>query len=209
MMASRFPSKGLYLITPTEMRPERLRRLLGDMLQAGVAAVQYRRKRFSDEAEAADLLALCRSHRVPFIVNDDPELARRIGADGVHVGADDADVATARRTVGDRGIVGVSCYGELWRAVRASAEGADYVAFGSFFESRTKPEAKRAEPALLRRARAELKIPIVAIGGITRENAVVLLDHGADCLALSAGLFEAAAPARAVADLAALFAVEA
>jgi thiamine-phosphate pyrophosphorylase len=191
------------------MRPDTLRRSVDAMLRAGVAAVQYRRKRFSDETEAADLLALCRSHRVPFIVNDDPELARRIGADGVHVGVGDADIATARRAVGAHGIVGVSCYGELPRAVCASAEGADYVAFGSFFESRTKPDAKRADPGLLRRARAELTIPIVAIGGITRENAAVLLRNGADWLALSAGLFDAAAPAEAVADLAALFAVEA
>jgi len=156
--------------------------------------VQYRDKH-SDAGQrlwqANDLQMLCHSLQVPLIINDDIELARECRAAGVHLGKDDASIATARTVLGTQAIIGVSCYNSLALAQAAQAAGADYVAFGSFFVSSTKPDTVRADLALLREAQAALTIPIVAIGGISVENGGALVAAGASLLAVVSDLFGA------------------
>lgn len=162
--------------------------------------VQYRDKGRDAprrRAEAGALLALCRARSVPLIVNDDIDLAATIGADGVHLGRDDASLRHARERLGPRALIGVSCYNRLECAISAQAQGASYVAFGRFFPSPTKPGAAAAPVRLLREARPRVSLPIVAIGGITPENGGLLVRAGADLLAVISGVLGAADPARA------------
>jgi len=186
--------RGLYAITPDLADTNRLLENVAAALAGGAAAIQYRNKTASTvlrREHAFALTALVRSRGALFIVNDDPELARDVGADGVHVGEDDADLGHARAMLDDpAAIVGVSCYNDFSRAERAKVEGADYVAFGSFFPSATKPAARRAGMELLMRARA-LGIPVVAIGGITPENAPLVINAGADAVAVISAVFDA------------------
>jgi len=154
--------------------------------------VQYRSK--SDdmalkEWQAVDLLHLCRGLNVPLIINDDIELAAQISADGVHLGKDDMPVAEARQRLGGEAIIGASCYGSVALAEQAWKDGASYVAFGRFFPSSTKPFAVQTVPDILRAARQSMPLPICAIGGITTSNAAILVDAGADMLAVAQGLF--------------------
>ncbi len=190
---SRRPFKGLYAITDRELASgEGIIRQVEQALAGGVRAVQYRDKGTDRERrrqEARALLELCRSRCVPLIINDDPELAAAIGADGVHLGKGDAGILQAREILGPQALIGVSCYNHLDLALAAEAQGADYVAFGRFFSSSTKPDAVQADLALLREARPLLHIPIVAIGGITPENGGPLVAAGADMLAVIHGLF--------------------
>ncbi len=161
-------------------------------IDGGARVVQYRDKSSSPPSrvqEANALVKLCRERNVPLIINDDPVLAHESGADGVHLGKHDATIREARALLGPDAIVGVSCYAQFDRARRAEAAGADYVAFGSFFPSRTKPHAVRAPLELLQRAREALHIPIVAIGGISPENGRRLIEAGADALAVVEGVF--------------------
>jgi len=162
-------------------------------LAGGAVLLQYRDKtaddaRRRDEAQA--LARLCAARGVGFIVNDDVALARAVGAAGVHLGEDDGDVAAARAVLGANAIVGVSCYDAIDRARELVAAGADYVAFGAFYPSATKPRARRATTALLREA-AALGVPLVAIGGITPDNARPLIDAGADLVAVITAVFGA------------------
>jgi len=184
---------GLYAIADTGcLDDDWLLTAVREAIAGGAAVVQYRDKRHDAAARAsqADALAtVCRAAGIPFIVNDDVELAARCGAQGAHLGRDDLPLAAARARLGADAIIGVSCYNDLARAQAAADAGANYVAFGSFFPSRTKPKAVRADMELLRRARASLHIPIVAIGGITPENGVSLVQAGADALAVVDGLF--------------------
>jgi len=186
------PRGGLYAITDGP-RPDLLA-AAGAALRGGAAILQYRDKtadmvRRRDEARA--LAALCEKHSVPLIINDDVGLAAEIGAAGVHLGEEDADPGAARARLGAGAIIGVSCYDSLARARTAAAAGANYLAFGAFFPTATKPNARRAAPGLLRAAR-EFGLPRVAIGGITPDNARPLLDAGADFLAVVSGVFGAA-----------------
>ena len=188
-----FPS-GLYAITPETADTAHLLAQVEAALTGGAAAVQYRDK--SDDVarrheQASELVALCQRYRVPLIINDDLRLADLCGADGVHLGRDDGSVAKARVILGPDKFIGASCYQNLESALAAQAEGADYVAFGSFYPSATKPQAVRAELALLHAARAPIHVPIVAIGGITTANALALLEAGADSLAVLSALFDA------------------
>ncbi len=162
-------------------------------LEGGATLVQYRdktdhHKRRLDEATA--LSELCARFEVPLIVNDDIELARTSGAAGVHLGEHDLSIAQARAALGDDAIIGVSCYDSLQRARHAAAAGADYLAFGAFFRSPTKPKARRATAELLRAARA-LGKPLVAIGGVTPDNGGSLIATGADFLAAISAVFDA------------------
>lgn len=201
--------RGLYAITsPTLCRePRRLTAGVEEALRGGARLIQYRDKEADAQqrhATARALLALCRSHGARLIINDDVELAAAIGADGVHVGRDDAPLREARRRLGGDAIIGISCANVLERAVVAQDEGASYVAFGRFFPSTTKPGAPQAELALLRQARTRLRVPICAIGGVTPANARTLIDAGADLVAAVEGVFGArdiAAAARAYARL--------
>jgi thiamine-phosphate pyrophosphorylase len=199
--------EGLYAVTPETADTELLARMVEAAARGGAVLVQYRNKSGTDAARMEQLRRLapvCRRHGARLIVNDSVELAREARADGVHLGRDDGDIATARRLLGPQAMIGVSCYDELPRAREAAAAGADYVAFGSFFPSSTKPGAVRASLDLLRQARRELDVPIVAIGGIDASNAALLIDAGADALAVVSALFDAAdieAGARRIARL--------
>ena len=174
-------------------------------LRGGASLVQYRDKSSDHRrrlAAATALKALCARYRVPLLINDDVELARAVGADGVHLGRDDPDIGHARARLPDHSLIGVSCYNRFELAQQAVEAGADYVAFGSFFASPTKPQAVAATPDLLRRARRELSVPTVAIGGISPENGAALVRAGADMLAVISAVFAApdiAAAARAFA----------
>jgi thiamine-phosphate pyrophosphorylase len=185
--------QGLYAITPLTPPPEpRLAEQVAEAIAGGARIVQYRDKAGDADRRAraaAELLHVCRAHGVPLIINDDVELALRVGADGVHLGREDPDPAEARQRLGDRAIIGLSCYDQLERARLAQAVGAQYAAFGRFFPSMTKPQAASASPELLRQARRELHIPLVAIGGITPENGAALIAAGADMLAVVQGIF--------------------
>ena len=162
-------------------------------LDGGAVLLQYRDKTRDDArrlVEAQALARLCTARGAGFIVNDDVALAARVGADGVHLGEDDENLAAARAQLGPGAIIGVSCYDAIERARALVAAGADYVAFGAFFPSPTKPDARRATPALLREA-AALGVPRVAIGGITPDNARPLIEAGADFLAVISAVFGA------------------
>ncbi len=187
------PPRGLYVITDsTLIPPDRLTASVSQAIAGGAVMVQYRDKQgpAGKRLREADALAqLCRRHAVPFIVNDDIELARAVDASGVHLGAGDAPVGRARERLGDQAIIGISCYDRLERARAGHRAGADYLAFGRFFPSSTKPEAVVARPDLLTAARREFELPIVAIGGITPENAAGLVAAGAGLLAVIHGVF--------------------
>ena len=184
---------GLYAIADTQyLDDKRLLPAVGEALAGGARIIQYRDKKHvaADRArQATELASLCRQHGALFIINDDVELAKQVQAAGVHLGREDASLAQARAQLGPEAIIGVSCYNDLARAVKAQAEGADYVAFGSFFPSRTKPQAVRAGLELLCEAKQKLRIPVVAIGGITHENGAHLLAAGANALAVIEGVF--------------------
>jgi thiamine-phosphate pyrophosphorylase len=183
---------GLYAITSGSKDSGQLIEQVSRALTGGARIVQYRDKS-SDHArrlaEAQALLNLCHEHQVPLIVNDDIELACQIQADGIHLGQQDAALSNARDKLGEHCIIGISCYNVFSLAQQAVADGADYIAFGAFYPSGTKPAASTASPDLLHRAKQELDIPVVAIGGITPHNAAELLDAGADMLAVIQGVF--------------------
>lgn len=184
---------GLYAVTPDIADTDRLARCVTAALAGGAAAIQYRNKTADAASKRAQAQALARVHALRggvYVVNDDAALAAEVGADGVHVGEDDAGIAQARAIVGPDRLIGVSCYDDFERARAAVAAGADYVAFGSFHPSTVKPGARRAEIALLGRARA-LGVPVVAIGGITAGNAPELIRAGADAVAVITAVFDA------------------
>jgi thiamine-phosphate pyrophosphorylase len=205
------PIKGLYAITPDVADTALLLAKVETVLAAGARLLQYRNKS-ADQVkrgeQARALRAVCRRHAATLIINDDVTLARAIDADGVHVGADDPAFALAREQLGSEKIIGVSCYDDLQRARAAATQGADYVAFGSFFASAVKPGAVRAPLSVLPAARA-LGVPVVAIGGITLDNAGGLIAAGADAVAVISALFAAPDPAGATRDFCRLFQVEA
>jgi len=182
--------RGLYAITPDVADTAELARRVEQALKAGVALLQYRNKAISKDKrllQARELAPLARGYGVPFIVNDDVDIALAVGANGAHLGKDDGDLAAARAQLSGR-IVGTSCYADLEKAKAAVRAGADYVAFGSVFPSPTKPQAVRAPLALFGH---DLGVPLCAIGGITIENAPQLVAAGASLLAVISDLFEA------------------
>jgi thiamine-phosphate pyrophosphorylase len=201
----------VYAITPECTDTDGLLKKVESALKGGVAAVQYREKS-GDVAlrheQASELLVLCRRYSVPLIINDDLRLADLTGADGVHLGREDGSLREARIILGPGRIIGASCYQSLEAAHTALAQGADYVAFGSFYPSPTKPHASRAGMELLHRAAAALPVPIVAIGGITVDNAKPLIDAGADAIAVISALFDAPDVEAAARQLNALFVEE-
>lgn len=186
---------GLYAVTPELADTDLLSRKVEAAVRGGARIVQYRNKTASRSlrlGQLEQLVRICRRWGASLIVNDDAEMANEVGADGVHLGRDDAGTAAARRILGSGRRIGISCYNEMQRARDAVAAGADYVAFGSFFPSTTKPGAARATLELLRQARREIALPIVAIGGIHAGNAGLLIQAGADAVAVVSALFDAA-----------------
>ena len=187
-----FPTSGLYAITQTETKSiEQITAAVTAAIRGGVSVIQYRDKIHRDhEALAIELLSICRKNKVPLIINDNIDLAERIGADGLHLGRDDGDIIQARQRLGKRFIIGISCYDSLHRAIEAENHGASYVAFGRFFPSSSKPLAAPARIDTLSKAKSRLHIPIVAIGGILPENGAQLLQAGAGLLAVIGGVFD-------------------
>ncbi|HEY2359455.1 MAG TPA: thiamine phosphate synthase [Phenylobacterium sp.] len=188
------PLCRLYLITPPRLDDlAGFARSLAHALDAGdVAALQIRLKEVPDDiiAAAVDaLMPVAAARDVAVILNDRPDLAARLGCDGVHVGQEDASLAEARRIVGKDRMVGVTCHDSLHLAMEAAEGGADYVAFGAFYPTTTKEAPTRADPELLTGWQADMVVPCVAIGGITVETAADLATAGADFLAVSAGVW--------------------
>lgn len=185
---------GLYVIADTSLvTAVHLIDKVALAIAGGARVIQYRDKVGDRELrvrQATALARLCKNHRLPLIINDDPELAADVGAAGVHLGHADPSLAKARKRLGSQAMIGISCYNQLELAVAAESEGANYVAFGSFFSSSSKPKAVRALPELLRTAKQQLNIPVVAIGGITPENGGALIEAGADSLAVIQGVFK-------------------
>jgi thiamine-phosphate pyrophosphorylase len=191
-MSAENPRCQLYLISPLEVGGEFPARLERALAAGPVAAFQFRVKGF-DQHEAARLAdplqAICARHDVAFIVNDSIALAKRLKADGVHLGQNDGEVRQAREELGREAQIGVTCHASAHLAMEAGEAGADYVAFGSFFPSETKSSEHRPEPELLSWWQAIFEIPCVAIGGITPENCRPLVEAGADFLAVSAAVW--------------------
>ena len=185
--------RGLYAITDSQLLAGKFLAYVKAALDGGVTLLQYRDKT-SDEArrlrEAETLLKLCEQYRTRLIINDDAELAARLGV-GVHLGQSDGPLSPVRSLLGRQAIIGSTCHGQVELAEQAAREGASYVAFGRFFNSSTKPGAPLASTDLLARARAAVKLPIAVIGGITLDNAAPLVAQGADLLAVVHGLFGA------------------
>jgi thiamine-phosphate pyrophosphorylase len=192
---------GLYALTDPELLPEHLlAERVAQAIEGGARIVQFRDKTADAPARrrrARKVVATCRIHGALCIINDDPALAAELDADGVHLGRDDESTARARALVGPDRLVGVSCYDRLELARAQIAAGADYVAFGSVWPSATKPGATRASLQLLGEAARELAVPVVAIGGITRDNAAATVAAGAHCIAVLRELFGDPDPRRA------------
>lgn len=186
---------GLYAVTPDIADTDQLRALVEASLIGGASVIQYRNKTAGHGLrikQSCTLLDLCRKHHVPLIINDHIELCLAIDADGVHLGGNDGNLAAARQRLGAGKILGASCYNRFELALEARAADADYLAFGSCFDSSSKPAAVRAPLDLLGRARKEIGLPLVAIGGITLDNAAQAINAGADAIAVIAALFSAA-----------------
>lgn len=200
------PRCRVYLVSPPAIDLDAFARGLESALEGGdVAAFQLRLKPASDDeivAAARRLMPICHAHDVAFIVNDRPDIAARLGAEGVHLGQSDMEVRAARALLGDACDIGVTCHASRHLAYEAGAAGADYVAFGAFFASPTKDSGHRAEPELLRVWSETTEIPSVAIGGITADNCAPLVAAGADFLAVSSFVWRHPdGPARAVTEL--------
>ncbi|WP_426176681.1 thiamine phosphate synthase [Massilia sp. TWR1-2-2] len=200
--------KGLYLVTPSWDDTAAMVDATGHALRLGAAVVQYRHKSASPElrlAQASQLLALCRSHAVPFIINDFVDLCLELDADGVHVGGTDASVAEARKLLGAGKILGASCYGDRQLALDAAANGASYVAFGGFYPSKVKQYPVTTAADIVNWAKAEIALPCVVIGGMTPANAAPLVARGADMVAAISSVYGAPSIELAMHEFAQLF----
>lgn len=190
--------RGLYLITPDDPDPFNLLARTTPLLPFA-SCLQLRNKVMDADTltyAAGKLRSACRLTGTPFIVNDDASLAAAIDADGVHLGEDDGDITEARKLLGPSAIIGASCYDDIERARQLAGEGANYIAFGAFFPSPTKPNARQADTSLLHDS-GSLGLPRVAIGGITPSNAAPLVAAGADLIAVISGVFDAPDPVAA------------
>ena len=185
-------SSGIYLISDYKnLAIDDLLDKTEKILDVGISLFQFRDKNSKYEIKkstALKLQTLCKKYNTLFIINDDVVLAKEISADGVHLGGDDMGISMARKILGDK-IIGVSCYNNLEDAITAEIMGADYIALGSFFNSPTKPEARKIAIDLLPIAKSKLNIPVVAIGGITPENGKQLVDNKVDYLAIISGIY--------------------
>ena len=193
-MRDSFIIKGLYVITPDMTDLNTLIHKTKLAIEGGAFMVQYRSKMQDRDVkmhQCAAILRLCREYDVPCIINDDVEMCHILEADGVHLGVNDDNIAEVRRILGEDAIIGSSCYDQLERAKQAQKEGASYVAFGAMFPTPTKPNAPRASFELLNEAKREIHIPIVAIGGITVNNAHDVIETGIDAIAVITSLYEA------------------
>ncbi|MBY0499631.1 MAG: thiamine phosphate synthase [Nitrosomonas sp.] len=201
--------RGLYAITPDSNNTGELLDKTQQALVGGAQYIQYRNKSVDNllrKKQAGLLLQLCKKHAIPLIINDDIDLAIEIDADGVHVGRNDSSISDARKFLRQDKIVGASCYNNLDLAIEAEKQGADYVAFGSFFPSVTKPQATPVSISLINQARQILTIPVVGIGGIQLTNAAMVIHNGCDAIAVCSNLFQAGDVRGRAAQYAQLFA---
>jgi len=184
----KFKKNGVYWLTPSGISDTRkLVSLAGEVLNGGVCMVQYREKSLTNKKrydQALQLKKICAAYNVPFIVNDCLELAQSINADGVHIGKEDSSLELARSALGEKKIIGVSCYNDLDKAKKIVRNGADYIALGRFHPSKTKPNAPTCSLEILKNAANKISIPIIAIGGINLDNAPNLIRHGATHIAI-------------------------
>ena len=206
----KFQLKGLYVITDEKLIPrEGFVDTVEKAIKGGARIVQLREKNSSSEEIlrlGEKLIELARRYNVPVIINDYPEIARDIGADGVHLGQDDTSVAEAREILGDNAIIGVSCYGSIERGIEAHREGADYLAFGTPYFTPTKPERQPTSFEVLKEAKRVLpKIPIFAIGGVTPQNVASVLQTGVDGIAVITSVFGSSDPEKASREFSAFF----
>ena len=185
--------QGLYAITDQQLiAPKKFAARVKQVLQGGAQIVQYRDKSQQHQLrfeQASIVVDLCKKFGAISIINDDIELAKIVNADGVHIGTDDDELSYARQELGEQKIIGVSCYADLSLAEQTVADSADYVAFGSIFASPTKPQAPIAGLDILHQAKQSLRVPIVAIGGITLDNLDDVVSSGADAVAIISGVF--------------------
>lgn len=185
----------LYIISPEKIEIEPFKQELEQSLSTGkVAVFQLRLKKISDDeivSYGKELLSICQKYSVQFILNDRPDLAKKIGADGVHIGEEqDGTLQNARKIIGKDKIVGVSCYGSTDRAIQMAEAGADYVAFGAFFPTKTKEPKARPEPEILKWWVTNCTVPCVAIGGIKADNCSQIVKAGADFIAVVSAIWE-------------------
>lgn len=184
--------KGLYIVTPDWDETDKMLGATEAALQGGVTLVQYRHKTASAELrkeQATKLLALCRKYERPLVINDFVDLCMEIGADGIHVGGTDAPVAQVRAVIGQDKILGASCYGSLELAQKAHEAGASYIAFGGFYPSRVKRYEVSTPVDIITRAKQQLPVPVVVIGGMTQQNSVPLIKAGADMVAAISSVY--------------------
>ncbi|MDH5484347.1 MAG: thiamine phosphate synthase [Gammaproteobacteria bacterium] len=201
--------RGLYAITDATLIPEQyFPETIELALKGGANIIQYRDKSEDHNKrlkQASEIKRLCEKYKSLFIINDDLQLVTKVNADGVHIGSHDTTLAAAREQLGRDKIIGVSCYNDFQLALDAQANGADYIAFGSFFSSTIKPDAQPAKLDLLHRAKLEITLPVCAIGGITRNNADSLIQSGADMLAVISDIFNNPRVEQAAQEFASLF----
>lgn len=205
-----YPLKGLYAITDRKLIPrDRFIETIEKAIRGGAKIIQLREKDTPEEEIirlGKGLLEVTRKYGIPLIINDSPGLAKEIGADGVHLGRNDPGVFESRRLLGVRAILGVSCYGEIERGLGAEREGADYVVFGTPFFTPTKPDRKPTPFEILKEAKRRItRISVFAIGGISRENAQLVLQTGVDGIAVITSVFGSPDPEEATRSLASLF----
>ena len=193
-MVNKKDFNGLYAITDPILTPAPLLlKAVEDAISGGANIVQYRNKLADDHTrlqQARQLRDLCTKNEVIFIINDDPQLALDVSADGVHLGQQDGGIADARKLLGKQALIGVSCYNRIENARLAVDAGADYIAFGRFFPSKTKPQAVQADLSLIKQAKQLFDIPVVAIGGINSDNVSHLVAEGVDAVAVINELFK-------------------
>lgn len=202
--------KGLYVITDQKLIPrDRFIETVEKAIRGGAKIIQLREKDTPEEEIirlGKELLKITRRYGIPLIINDSPKLAMEIGADGVHLGKDDTEILEARKILGGEAIIGVSCYGDIERGLKAEKEGADYLAFGTPFFTPTKADRKPTPFEVLREAKRRItKIPVFAIGGITKENAQSVLETGVDGIAVITAVFSSPDPEEAARNLANFF----
>ncbi len=200
---------GLYAITDKKLIPrEQFEAVVEKAIRGGVKILQLRDKDSAREETLSlgkNILDITKSYGIPLIINDSPELAKEIGADGVHLGENDASIEHARSVLGQGAIIGVSCYGQIERGLNAQKKGADYAAFGTPYFTPTKPDRTPTSLEVLREAKEAIdKIPIFAIGGITSDNAAHVLETGVDGIAVITFIFGSENPERAARELASI-----
>lgn len=192
--------KGLYAIVDASVTPrQQLPLLAQQVIEGGAVLVQYRDKEATSaqlDKTARAILAVCQPANIPLVLNDHPQRCIEVGADGVHLGRDDMTIAKARALLGPGKLIGASCYNDIQLAIDAEQHGANYVAFGAIYSSSTKPGAQPASLKTLSSAKQSIRIPIVAIGGITPDNGRAVVDAGADMIAAISGLTQSAQPTR-------------